>query len=301
MKKTFGVVTAAVLAAASIAGCSGNKAAETTAAETTAAESSATETTAETTAEETTASSGELQKIVVGASPAPHAEILKAANDVLKEKGYELEIKEYVDYIQPNLALESGDLDANYFQHKPYLDTFNEENGTHLVSAGAIHYEPFGIYAGKSDSLDELADGAEVLVPNDVTNEARALLLLQDQGLLTLKEDAGLTATINDITENPKNLDIVELEAAQLPRSLQDADIAVINGNYAIEAGLKVTDALAVEASDSLAAQTYGNVVAVREGDEESNKTKALMEVLTSDDIKEFIETKYDGAVVPLF
>jgi len=155
--------------------------------------------------------------------------------------------------------------------------------------------------AGKSDSLDELADGAEVLVPNDVTNEARALLLLQDQGLLTLKEDAGLTATINDITENPKNLDIVELEAAQLPRSLQDADIAVINGNYAIEAGLKVTDALAVEASDSLAAQTYGNVVAVREGDEESDKTKALMEVLTSDDIKEFIETKYDGAVVPLF
>lgn len=301
MKKTFGVVTAAVLAAASIAGCSGNKAAETTAAETTAAESSAAETTAETTAEETTASSGELQKIVVGASPAPHAEILKAANDVLKEKGYELEIKEYVDYIQPNLALESGDLDANYFQHKPYMDTFNEENGTHLVSAGAIHYEPFGIYAGKSDSLDELADGAEVLVPNDVTNEARALLLLQDQGLLTLKEDAGLTATINDITENPKNLDIVELEAAQLPRSLQDADIAVINGNYAIEAGLKVTDALAVEASDSLAAQTYGNVVAVREGDEESDKTKALMEVLTSDDIKEFIETKYDGAVVPLF
>lgn len=297
MKKTFGVVTAAVLAAASIAGCSGNKAAETTAAETTAAASSA----AETTAEETTASSGELQKIVVGASPAPHAEILKAANDVLKEKGYELEIKEYVDYIQPNLALESGDLDANYFQHKPYLDTFNEENGTHLVSAGAIHYEPFGIYAGKSDSLDELADGAEVLVPNDVTNEARALLLLQDQGLLTLKEDAGLTATINDITENPKNLDIVELEAAQLPRSLQDADIAVINGNYAIEAGLKVTDALAVESSDSLAAQTYGNVVAVREGDEESDKTKALMEVLTSDDIKEFIETKYDGAVVPLF
>lgn len=301
MKKTFGVVTAAVLAAASIAGCSGNKAAETTAAETTAAASSAAETTAETTTEETTASSGELQKIVVGASPAPHAEILKAANDVLKEKGYELEIKEYVDYIQPNLALESGDLDANYFQHKPYLDTFNEENGTHLVSAGAIHYEPFGIYAGKSDSLDELADGAEVLVPNDVTNEARALLLLQDQGLLTLKEDAGLTATINDITENPKNLDIVELEAAQLPRSLQDADIAVINGNYAIEAGLKVTDALAVESSDSLAAQTYGNVVAVREGDEESDKTKALMEVLTSDDIKEFIETKYDGAVVPLF
>ena len=279
MKKSFlGTTFLALLAAASLAGCS----------------SSSNETTAETaaeTAEESTAEAkeadGDLEKLVVGASPA--------------HKGYDLEIVEYTDYVQPNNALESGDLDANYFQHKPYLDTFNEENGTHLVSAGAIHYEPFGIYAGKSDSLDELADGAEVLVPNDVTNEARALLLLQDQGLLTLKEDAGLTATINDITENPKNLDIVELEAAQLPRSLQDADIAVINGNYAIEAGLKVTDALAVEASDSLAAQTYGNVVAVREGDEESDKTKALMEVLTSDDIKEFIETKYDGAVVPLF
>ena len=290
MKKSFlGTTFLALLAAASLAGCS----------------SSSNETTAETAAEETTAEAkeayGDLEKLVVGASPAPHAEILEAARDLLADKGYDLEIVEYTDYVQPNNALESGDLDANYFQHKPYLDTFNEENGTHLVSAGAIHYEPFGIYAGKSDSLDELADGAEVLVPNDVTNEARALLLLQDQGLLTLKEDAGLTATINDITENPKNLDIVELEAAQLPRSLQDADIAVINGNYAIEAGLKVTDALAVEASDSLAAQTYGNVVAVREGDEESDKTKALMEVLTSDDIKEFIETKYDGAVVPLF
>ncbi|MFQ9208453.1 MAG: MetQ/NlpA family ABC transporter substrate-binding protein [Clostridium fessum] len=205
---------------------------------------------------------------------------------------------EYTDYVQPNNT-GVGDLDANYFRHKPYLDTFNRRMAL-LLSAGAIHYEP-SASARASDSLNELADGTEVLVPNDVTNEARALLLLQDQGLLTLKEDAGLTATINDITENPKNLDIVELEAAQLPRSLQDADIAVINGNYAIEAGLKVTDALAVEASDSLAAQTYGNVVAVREGDEESNKTKALMEVLTSDDIKEFIETKYDGAVVPLF
>ena len=258
-------------------------------------------TTTETADEGATTATAEGTTIKVGASPSPHAEILKAAQPLLAEKGVTLEIVEFTDYVQPNLATESGDLDANYFQHKPYLDTFNEENGTHLVSAGAIHYEPFGIYAGKSDSLDELADGAEVLVPNDVTNEARALLLLQDQGLLTLKEDAGLTATINDITENPKNLDIVELEAAQLPRSLQDADIAVINGNYAIEAGLKVTDALAVESSDSLAAQTYGNVVAVREGDEESDKTKALMEVLTSDDIKEFIETKYDGAVVPLF
>ena len=297
MKKTFGVVTAAVLAAASIAGCSGNKAAETTAAETTAAESSA----AETTTEETTASSGELQKIVVGASPAPHAEILKAANDVLKEKGYELEIKEYVDYIQPNLALESGDLDANYFQHLPYLESFNKENGTNLVSAGAIHYEPFGIYAGKTTSLGELQDGATIAVPNDTTNEARALLLLEAQGLIKLKEDAGLTATKNDIVENPKNLQLYEVEAAQLPRVIGDVDVAVINGNYAIEAGYKVSDALAVEASDSLAATTYGNVVAVRAGEENDPAIQALIEALTSDEVKAFIESTYDGAVVPLF
>ena len=292
MKKTFGVVTAAVLAAASIAGCSGNKATETTAAESSAAE---------TTAEETTASSGELQKIVVGASPAPHAEILKAANDVLKEKGYELEIKEYVDYIQPNLALESGDLDANYFQHLPYLESFNKENGTNLVSAGAIHYEPFGIYAGKTTSLDELQDGATIAVPNDTTNEARALLLLEAQGLIKLKEDAGLTATKNDIVENPKNLQLYEVEAAQLPRVIGDVDVAVINGNYAIEAGYKVSDALAVEASDSLAATTYGNVVAVRAGEENDPAIQALIEALTSDEVKAFIESTYDGAVVPLF
>lgn len=302
MKKTFGVVTAAVLAAASIAGCSGNKAAETTAAETTAAETTTAESSAaETTAEETTASSGELQKIVVGASPAPHAEILKAANDVLKEKGYELEIKEYVDYIQPNLALESGDLDANYFQHLPYLESFNKENGTNLVSAGAIHYEPFGVYAGKTTSLDELQDGATIAVPNDTTNEARALLLLEAQGLIKLKEDAGLTATKNDIVENPKNLQLYEVEAAQLPRVIGDVDVAVINGNYAIEAGYKVSDALAVEASDSLAATTYGNVVAVRAGEENDPAIQALIEALTSDEVKAFIESTYDGAVVPLF
>ena len=302
MKKTFGVVTAAVLAAASIAGCSGNKAAETTAAETTAAETTAAKSSAaETTAEETTASSGELQKIVVGASPAPHAEILKAANDVLKEKGYELEIKEYVDYIQPNLALESGDLDANYFQHLPYLESFNKENGTNLVSAGAIHYEPFGVYAGKTTSLDELQDGATIAVPNDTTNEARALLLLEAQGLIKLKEDAGLTATKNDIVENPKNLQLYEVEAAQLPRVIGDVDVAVINGNYAIEAGYKVSDALAVEASDSLAATTYGNVVAVRAGEENDPAIQALIEALTSDEVKAFIESTYDGAVVPLF
>ena len=305
MKKRMLAVTMATAMVATTACSGGSKPAETTAAasaETTAAETTAAESSAaETTAEETTASSGELQKIVVGASPAPHAEILKAANDVLKEKGYELEIKEYVDYIQPNLALESGDLDANYFQHLPYLESFNKENGTNLVSAGAIHYEPFGVYAGKTTSLDELQDGATIAVPNDTTNEARALLLLEAQGLIKLKEDAGLTATKNDIVENPKNLQLYEVEAAQLPRVIGDVDVAVINGNYAIEAGYKVSDALAVEASDSLAATTYGNVVAVRAGEENDPAIQALIEALTSDEVKAFIESTYDGAVVPLF
>lgn len=311
MKKSWLTLALAVSAAAALTACSGGST-ETTAAQTTAA---AADTTAaadadsaaeasdagEEAAEDTSAASGELEKLVVGASPAPHAEILEAAREVLASKGYDLEIVEYTDYVIPNNALDSGDLDANYFQHKPYLDSFNEQNGTDLVSAGAIHYEPFGIYAGKTASLDALPDGATVLVPNDITNEARALLLLEAQGLLTLKEDAGLEATPTDIVDNPKNLEFVELEAALLPRSLPDEDIAVINGNYAIEAGLKMSDALAVEDSDSLAATTYGNVVAVRAEDAESDKTKALIEALTSPEVKEFIETTYEGAVVPLF
>lgn len=311
MKKSWLTLALAVSAAAALTACSGGST-ETTAAQTTVA---AADTTAaadadsaaeasdagEEAAEDTSAASGELEKLVVGASPAPHAEILEAAREVLASKGYDLEIVEYTDYVIPNNALDSGDLDANYFQHKPYLDSFNEQNGTDLVSAGAIHYEPFGIYAGKTASLDALPDGATVLVPNDITNEARALLLLEAQGLLTLKEDAGLEATPTDIVDNPKNLEFVELEAALLPRSLPDEDIAVINGNYAIEAGLKMSDALAVEDSDSLAATTYGNVVAVRAEDAESDKTKALIEALTSPEVKEFIETTYEGAVVPLF
>ena len=232
-------------------------------------------------------------------SPTPHAEILKQANELLKAKGYELEIKEFSDYVQPNLALESKQLDANYFQHKPYLDDFNKEKGTHLVSAGAIHYEPFGLYAGKTKSLDAIKDGATIAVPNDVTNEARALLLLQDQGLIKLKDGAGLTATTKDIAENKKNLKIKEIEAAQLARSLQDVDFAIINGNYAIQGGLKVSDALAKEESTSLAAETYANIIAVREGDENSDAIKALVEVLRSDDIKKYINDTYQGAVVP--
>lgn len=304
MKKSLlGTAAMAVLAAAALTACSGGKT------ETTAAAGAAAETTAAAGSEATEAAGesteaaapAELTKLVVGASPAPHAEILNAAKDVLAAKGYELEIVEFTDYVLPNNALDSGDLDANYFQHKPYLDSFNEQNGTKLVSAGAIHYEPFGIYAGKSASLEEVPDKGTVLVPNDVSNEARALLLLEAQGLITLKEGVGLNATKMDIVENPKNLDIVELEAAQLPRSLSDGDIAVINGNYAIEAGLKVKDALAVEDSESLAATTYGNVIAVREGDENSDAIKALIEALTSDEVKAFMEETYEGAVVPLF
>ena len=302
MKKNIlgAAVLAAILASGALSACSGSPK-ETTAAatETQAADSRAEDTTA---AEaETTQASAELKEIVVGASPAPHAEILNAAKEVLASKGYELKIVEYTDYVQPNNALDSGDLDANYFQHKPYLDSFNEQNGTNLVSAGAIHYEPFGIYAGKTASLEELPDKAAVLVPNDVSNEARALLLLEAQGLIKLKDGVGLEATKNDIVENTKNLDIVELEAAQLPRSISDGDIAVINGNYAIEAGLKVSDALATEDSQFLAAATYGNVVAVREGEESSDATKALVEALTSPEVKQFMEETYEGAVVPLF
>ncbi len=247
------------------------------------------------------ASGSDDKTIVVGASPTPHAEILKAAENVLKEKGYTLEIKEFTDYVQPNMTLENKELDANYFQHKPYLDDFNQKNNTKLVSAGAIHYEPLGLYAGKTKALADLKDGATIAVPNDTTNEARALLLLETNGLIKLNPDAGLAATPKDITENPKNLNIQELEAAQLGRSLQDVDMAVINGNYALQADLKVSDALAKEEKDSVAAQTYANVVAVREGDENSDKTKALMEALKSDDVKKFIEDTYQGSVVSIF
>ena len=311
MKKQLSILVAASLAAWTLTACQGQSDNGTTAQA--AAESSseaagetsggeAKETASEEAGETTKegAEGGELPKILVGASPSPHAEILKEAQKLMLDKGYNLEIKEYTDYVQPNNALEAGDLDANYFQHYPYLEQFNEQYGTKLVSAGTIHYEPFGIYAGKTADLSALADKAKVAVPNDVTNEARALLLLEAQGLLVLKEDAGLNATRNDIVENPKNLEIIEIEAAQIPRSLQDVDIAVINGNYAIAAGLKVSEALAVEASDSMAATTYGNVVAVREGDENTEGIKALVEVLKSEEIRKFMEEKYEKAVVPM-
>ncbi len=246
--------------------------------------------------------SAESTTIKVGASVTPHAEILEVVKPILEKEGYILEIVEFNDYVQPNLNVDTGELDANYFQHKPYMDEFNEENETDLVSVAAIHYEPFGLYPGKTASIEELADGASIAIPNDGTNEARALLLLEQEGLITLKENAGLSATKVDIAENPKNLDIKEIEAAQLARSLSDVDMAVINGNYAIEAGLVVgTDAIATEDADSIAAETYANIVAVKAGNENNEAIKALVKALQSDEVKQFMEEKYNGAVIPMF
>ena len=241
-------------------------------------------------------------KLVVAAFPTPHAEILEVAKDILAEQGITLEIKEFSDYVQPNLVTENGEVDANYFQHTPYLDSFNAENGTHLVSVGAIHYEPFGIYPGKSDDLANIADGATIAVPNDTTNEARALQLLAAQGIITVREGAGLTATDKDIEENPHNVKIQEIEAAQLPRTVQDVDFAVINGNFAMEAGFSVgKDALATEDASSEAAQTYANVLVVKEGNENSPAIQALLAALQSDKVRDYINETYDGAVVPIF
>ena len=238
------------------------------------------------------------EKIRVGASPSPHAEILNAAKDALLEKGYELEVVEFTDYILPNTATESGELDANYFQHLPYLDDFNAQNGTHLVSAFGVHIEPMAVFAGKGDTLENLAEGATIAVPNDTTNEARALLLLETLDIITLKEGAGVTATKLDIVENPYNVNILEAEAAQLPLMLPDVDFAVINGNYALGAGLNpIEDSVAIEGSES----PYLNVVVVKEGNENEPYVAALKEVLNSEEIRTFINETYGGAVVAAF
>ncbi|MBQ8397651.1 MAG: MetQ/NlpA family ABC transporter substrate-binding protein [Clostridia bacterium] len=238
--------------------------------------------------------------LLVGASITPHADILKQAVPLMAEKGYTLEIREFEDYVIPNTALESGELDANYFQHKPYMDNFNEENGTHLVAAAFIHYEPFGLYPGKVSKLDDLASGATIIVPNDGTNEARALMLLEAQGLIKLKENAGFTATVLDIAENPKNLTIKEVDAAQLARSLQDVDMAVINGNYALQANLNpLTDAIAIE-DQTGAGGTYANIICVKEGNENDPRIQALIEVLKSETIRNYITETYQGSVVPM-
>lgn len=239
--------------------------------------------------------------ITVAASSTPHAEILEQCKDAMAEKGYELKIEVMSDYIIPNTATESGDVDANYFQHQPYLDSFNAENGTHLVTVQKVHYEPYGVYAGTCASLADLKEGDKVAVDNDPTNEARALLLLEAAGVIKMKDGADLTSTKNDIVENPLNLDIVEMEAALLPAQLDEVAVAVINGNYAIEAGLKIADALATEDAQSTAAQTFANILVVKEGNENNEAVKALAEIITSDAIRDFINEKYAGAVVPIF
>ena len=284
MKKTIAAILAGALCLTALTACGGSKT------DSAAADSSS-------------AAAGDDKTITVGATPTPHAEILNAAKDALKAEGYTLNVVEFTDYVQPNTALVDGDLDANYFQHTPYLNNFNKENGTDLVAAFDMHYEPFGIYAGKTASIEELADGASVAIPNDGSNETRALLLLQDAGLIKLKDgiDPTSDATKLDITENPKNLDIQEIAAEQLPRSLADVDLAVINGNYALQAGLKVADALAIEDASGDAAQTYANIIAVRAGDETSEKTLALVKALQSDAVKTFIADSYNGAVVAIF
>jgi D-methionine transport system substrate-binding protein len=246
--------------------------------------------------------SGSDEKTIrIGASPSPHAEILQQVKAEVEAKGYKLEIVEYNDYVIPNTAVFEGELDANFFQHKPYLDNFNTENKTDLVSVANIHFEPLGIYSSKVTKLEDIQAGAKIGVPNDATNEARALLLLEAQGFITLKKGAGINATINDIETNVLGLKIVEIEAAQLPRSLQDLDAAVINGNYAISAGLSVSDAIAVEESTSVAADTYANIIAVKAGNENSEKVQVLINALQTEEVKAFIGSTYAGAVVPVY
>ncbi len=288
LKKIAGVGLSTMMLVGMLTGCGSDSSASDT--------SDSAETT-EASTEDT--SSGDLETITVAASATPHAEILEAAKDILAEEGYDLEVTVFDDYVQPNEVVESGEFDANYFQHIPYLESFNEEHGTHLVNAGGIHYEPFGIYPGTKSSLDDVEDGDVIAIPNDTTNEARALLLLQDNGLLTLADGVGLEATVNDITENPYNLDFEELEAAQVARVVDEVAYVVLNGNYALEAGYSVSkDAIAYEASDSLAADTYVNVIAVYEGNENTDKIQALVEALRSEEIQQFIADTYDGAVV---
>ena len=247
------------LAVASLAACGGQKA--ETKAESQVETEAGSEKAAETEkATEAAKAEGEAVKIKIGATPSPHAEILEAAKDALKKKGVEIEIVTYNDYVQPNLATDQGQIDANYFQHLPYLEDFNKENNTHVVSVGKIHYEPFGIYAGKSKDLKAIQDGAKIAVPNDTTNEARALLLLEANGIIKLKDGAGLTATKQDIAENPHNVDIYEVEAAQ----------------------------------------TYANIIAVSEKNKDAEWAKTLVEVLHSKEIQDFINKKYEGGVVPI-
>ena len=291
MKKILALTLSAILCLGLLAGCG------------TEGGTAATDPASEPTSGATNTPSGELETITVGASSTPHAEILDAVSGELETLGYNLEVVVFNDYVQPNTALADGDLDANYFQHEPYLTTFNSERGTDLVSAGAIHYEPMGIYPGTKSSLDDIAEGDTIAIPNDGSNETRALLLLQDLGYITLADgiDASSNATIEAIVDNPLNLEITEMNAENIPHILADVAFGIINGNYALQADLTGDDALASESADSDAAQTYANIVACRNGDENSDKIQALITALTSETCREYIESTYNGAVVPIF
>ncbi len=283
LKRTLSLLLASVLAVGALAGCGGNdEAATSEPAETSSA----------------VATSDADKTIVIGASPAPHMEILDALSEEFAKEGYTLEIKEFTDYVQPNKALADGEIDANFFQHKPFLDNFNKENNTDLVPVAFVHYEPMAIFPGKTQTLDELPEGAKIAVPNDASNEARALLLLADNGLITMKEGTGIKATVRDIADNPKNLEIVEMEAAQIPRALQDVDLAVINGNFAIASDIAFDTNLAAESADSIAARVYANVVAMRAEDADSDVAKIINKVLTSEACADFIADKYNGTVI---
>ena len=284
MKKKLLALLLGLTLCLSLAACGGDSAADSGAADTGAAEEGG--------------DSGETVTLTVAASPTPHAVILEQCVPILAEQGIDLVINQYSDYVVPNTAVEDGDEDANYFQHLPYLEEFNETRGTHLVSVAGVHIEPMGIYAGRVESLEDLPDGAVIGIPNDPTNEGRALLLLEAQGLITLDDSSNLTATPNNIVDNPKNLEFQELEAATIPSVLADVDLAVINSNYALGAGLNpTTDALAIESSDS----PYVNVLVVKEGNEDNEAVQALVEALHSDAIRDFITEEFDGAVVPAF
>ena len=306
-KKVLALVCALALSTGALAGCGASEPAVAETAADAAAESTAGEAASEAAAAddasdeagETVEAAESKGTVTVAATAVPHAEILEAAKPLMEAAGWDLEIVVFTDYVQPNEVVESGDIDANYFQHVNYLNSYNEEKGTHLVNVGEIHYEPLGIYPGKESDLAAISDGAEIAVPNDTTNCARALLLLEAQGLIKLDPEAGITATEIDIIENPHNIKIVPLAAEQVARTLPDVAFGVINGNYALEAGLSTEDAVAIEADDSAAIQEYVNVIAVKEGNEENEGVKALVDVLKSEDIKKFINEKYEGSVVP--
>lgn len=278
-KKSLSLLVTGALLITSLTGC-GNKAASATA----------------------SSKDTKLKVLKVGAVPTPHAEILNYIKPILKEKGIDLQVVEFTDYVQPNMALQNKELDANYFQHVPYLNDFNKKNNTQLSATVPVHFEPLGLYPGKTKTLNDLKEGDTIAVPNDTTNEARALLLLQDAGIIKVKDGAGLEATIKDIVDNPKKIKIQELEAAQISRTLPDVNLAVINGNYALDAGLNAAkDALKAEDKSSLAAKTFANVIVVRTGDENREEIKVLDEVITSSQVRDFINQKYKGAVVPVF